>query len=133
MAGGTFDSEFFKEWENLLNEDQPTMSLRKKSKQSSKPPSRLEGETEEQRERRLKLARDCSSRRRSIESPEQREKRLYDQRTRMAQMRKNETEEERQERYVYVCICVRFFLFIDLVEVLGLSFCIIVCTCAFTG
>lgn len=103
MAEGPFESDFFKEWETLLNDEQPAMSLRKKNKESSShPPSRLEGETEEQRERRLKLARECSSRRRSTETLEQRKKRLVDQRTRMSLKRKTESAEERELRYVWV-------------------------------
>lgn len=105
MSEGTFDSEFFKEWESILNEEQPsTMSLRKKTKSNSRPPSRLVGESEEQRDRRLRLARECSLRRRSMETSDEREKRLHDQRTRMALKRKNENEEEREARYVCVCV-----------------------------
>lgn len=112
MAEGAFESDFFKEWETLLDDDQPAMSLRKTNKESLRTPqpSRLEGETEDQRERRLKLARECSSRRRSMETSEQREKRLEEQRNRMSLKRKMESDEEREHRYVcvcaYMCMCV---------------------------
>ena len=108
MAEGNFESDFFKEWETLLDDDQPTMSLRKTNKESlpTQQPSRLEGETEEQRERRLKLARECSFRRRSTETPEQREKRLVEQRTRMSLKRKMESDEEREHRCVCECKCM---------------------------
>jgi len=101
MGEGAFVSEFFKEWDSLMNDeqDQPsTMSLRKKTKPNSRPPSRLVGESEEQRERRLRQARECSLRRRSMETQDERDKRLHDQRTRMSLRRKNETPEEKETR-----------------------------------
>ena len=99
MAEGAFESEFFKEWETLLD-DQPSMTLRKSSKDASSTPqsSRLDGESKEQRERRLKLARESSTRRRFLETPEKREKRLVEQRTRMSLKRQMESETEREHR-----------------------------------
>ena len=65
---------------------------------SKKRPSRLVGESGEKREQRLRLARECSARRRSLETTEQRERRLKDQRERMAQKRCTESGEEREIR-----------------------------------
>jgi hypothetical protein len=60
--------------------------------------SRLAGETEEKREKRLRLARECSARRRSQETAEQRERRLKEQRQRMAHKRLVESPETRETR-----------------------------------
>ena len=68
--------------------------------------SRLAGESEERREKRLKQARECSARRRSSETQEQRERRLKDQRERMAQKRRMETAEVREERYTQIVIII---------------------------
>lgn len=65
---------------------------------SKRRPSRLIGESDEKREQRLRLARECSARRRSLETAEQRERRLKEQRERMAQKRRTESTEEREIR-----------------------------------
>lgn len=97
MTDADLEAEFFLGWTALPVE---TPSSNGSTTGPGKRASRLAGETEERRERRLRQARECSARRRSMETEEQREKRLVEQRERMAQKRHQETMETREKRRV---------------------------------
>ena len=113
MAEGDLGPDFLLEWAGISqagvsgDHDEHSPSPASESGRGScrrrvSLSSRLLGESEERRERRLKQARECSSRRRSTETPEQREKRLKEQRERMAMKRRTESPETREARSVAV-------------------------------
>lgn len=104
MADGEFEPDFLLEWTGQIS------PVEIETVGSGKTPAsnRLAKESKERREKRLRQARECSARRRSMETPDQRELRLKAQRDRMQQKRQAETDDKRELRYVcmlcmYVC------------------------------
>ena len=105
MAEADLESDFLLDWAALTQPETPQTQGGLVASHAGMDGSILtEGrpgvarESEDRRKKRLKQAKECSARRRSVESAEQRERRLKDQRDRMALKRQMETAEARESR-----------------------------------